>query len=170
MAAELLHGAAVLLVSVFAYSAGHAAGSPAARPRPGPADVAAAPAVAAALLLASLGLPAGLGLAVAALGGLLAGLAVVRALGGSPTGAGAGPDRPPGDGGEPAWRRFLLRVGDVQGRLSLSLFYFLVLPPFALIARLAGDRLRLRPPRDGAGSHWRTAEPDDRDGDLRRPY
>ena len=46
-----------------------------------------------------------------------------------------------------AWDRFKIIVsivGDVQGRAILTLFYFTILVPFGLGARLFGDSLRLR--------------------------
>ncbi len=49
--------------------------------------------------------------------------------------------------------RFVRSVGDFQSRLVLALVYFVVVPPFALIARLAGDPFdkRTRP----GHSHWK---------------
>ncbi len=52
------------------------------------------------------------------------------------------------------WKRFGKRVGDVQARLLLSLFYFVILAPFGLGMR-AADPLGLRHP--GAG--WRPRPP-----------
>ncbi len=46
-----------------------------------------------------------------------------------------------------AWDRFTIIaaiVGDVQGRVIVTLFYFTILVPFALIARFAGDPLHMR--------------------------
>jgi hypothetical protein len=45
-----------------------------------------------------------------------------------------------------AWRRWVViahRIGDVQTRLLLSAFYFVILAPFALGLRLFSDPLRL---------------------------
>jgi len=59
-----------------------------------------------------------------------------------------------------AWERFKIIagiVGDVQGYLMASLFYFTILVPFALIARLTGDPLRQRHPDQA----WLTKEPVD---------
>lgn len=53
-----------------------------------------------------------------------------------------------------AWDRFTIIagiVGDVQGRIIVTLFYFTILVPFGLGARLFGDSLHLRP---GASSGW----------------
>jgi len=51
----------------------------------------------------------------------------------------------------PLWRRAWERwkiiahvIGNFQARLLLSLFYFLIVPPFALIVRLMKDPLSLR--------------------------
>jgi hypothetical protein len=49
--------------------------------------------------------------------------------------------------------RFVRAAGDFQSRLVLGLVYFVVVPPFALIARVAGDPFdrRTRP----GHSHWK---------------
>ncbi len=47
-----------------------------------------------------------------------------------------------------AWDRFKIItsiVGDVQGRVIVTLFYFTILVPFGIGARLFGDALHLRP-------------------------
>jgi hypothetical protein len=56
------------------------------------------------------------------------------------------------------WKRFGKKVGDFQARALLSIFYFLILSPFALLMRLA-DPLGLRKSGDPA---WqpRPAAPD----------
>lgn len=166
---DLLHAAAVLLLSVFAYSVGRAAGTAAERPRPRPADVLAAPLAAAVLLAASLLTAAALGLLVAALGGFLAGLSLGALREALPGPRPAGTGRPAAGGEEPSGRRYLLRVGELQGRLFLALFYFLLVPPFALILRLGPDPLALEEPREGGSGYWRAAEAPGDDG-LRRPY
>jgi hypothetical protein len=43
------------------------------------------------------------------------------------------------------WKRFGRKVGDFQARLILTLFYFLIFGPFALLIRLAGDPLGIKP-------------------------
>ncbi len=46
-----------------------------------------------------------------------------------------------------AWDRFKIItsiVGDVQGRVIVTLFYFTILVPFGIGARLFGDSLRLK--------------------------
>lgn len=51
------------------------------------------------------------------------------------------------------WMGFVLVVGTVIGTVALSMVYYLVLVPTALVARLMGrDRLRLRDPR--GASMW----------------
>lgn len=40
------------------------------------------------------------------------------------------------------WKRFGLWAGTQVARLTFTVLYFTLLPPFALGARLAGDRLR----------------------------
>ncbi len=53
-----------------------------------------------------------------------------------------------------AWTRLARRIGDVQARVLLTVFYYAVLGPFALALRLRSDPLGLRP---GAGG-WRDRE------------
>ena len=51
-----------------------------------------------------------------------------------------------------AWARWLVIahiIGNVQARVLLTVFYFVIVPPFALIVKLAKDPLGLRPPRSG---------------------
>jgi hypothetical protein len=43
-----------------------------------------------------------------------------------------------------AWKRIGKKVGDCQARLILTVFYYLILGPFALAIRLACDPLRLK--------------------------
>lgn len=50
-------------------------------------------------------------------------------------------------------RAFLKAVGAVQSRIIMTLFYVLILPPFALVARL---KARTRP--ETKGSYWRARE------------
>jgi hypothetical protein len=45
------------------------------------------------------------------------------------------------------WKAVALVIGNVQARALLTLFYFVVTPPFALVLRLGRDPLGLRPPR-----------------------
>jgi hypothetical protein len=47
------------------------------------------------------------------------------------------------------------RIGDVQARILLTLFYYLVVAPFALVLRRK-DPLAIRA---GASTGWRTREP-----------
>ena len=42
------------------------------------------------------------------------------------------------------WRAIARFIGTVQARVLLSVFYFVVVPPFALVVRLRRDPLRLR--------------------------
>lgn len=66
------------------------------------------------------------------------------------------------------WKLIAHRIGAFQSRLLLSVFYFIAMAPFALIARLGPDRLRRR---RVAGSTWieRAPRPDDLDA-ARRQY
>jgi len=43
------------------------------------------------------------------------------------------------------WTRVAHVIGTFQARLFLTVLYLLLLPPFALVARLSADPLRLRP-------------------------
>jgi hypothetical protein len=52
------------------------------------------------------------------------------------------------------WTRVARRIGDVQARILLSLFYFVILGPFALVLRRR-DPLAIRP---GAPRGWRPRE------------
>lgn len=47
------------------------------------------------------------------------------------------------------WKRFGRRVGDFQARLILTVLYFVVVAPFALIIRFAGDPLSIMPHPQG---------------------
>ena len=56
------------------------------------------------------------------------------------------------------WKRVGRKIGDFQARVLLTLFYFVILAPFAVIVRWKADPLGLR-----RGGGWlpivRTAEP-----------
>lgn len=57
-----------------------------------------------------------------------------------------------------AWDRFTVIasiVGDVQGRVIVTLFYFTILVPFGIGARLFSDPLRLR----SSAPAWQVREP-----------
>jgi lipopolysaccharide/colanic/teichoic acid biosynthesis glycosyltransferase len=43
------------------------------------------------------------------------------------------------------WRRVAKRIGDIQARVLLILFYFVVLSPFALAVRWGSDPLAIKP-------------------------
>jgi hypothetical protein len=51
-----------------------------------------------------------------------------------------------------AWKRVAARIADVQARVLLSTFYFVVLGPFALLLRWRSDPLAIKP---GAPAGWR---------------
>jgi hypothetical protein len=53
------------------------------------------------------------------------------------------------------WTRVARRIGDVQARVLLSVFYFAILGPFALVLR-RGDPLGIRP--GGVPRGWRPRE------------
>ncbi len=50
-----------------------------------------------------------------------------------------------------AWKRVARRIGDFQARVLLTIFYFVLLAPFALIVRRTSDPLTLKP---GAQRGW----------------
>jgi len=43
------------------------------------------------------------------------------------------------------WKRFGRALGDFQARALLTVFYFLIAAPFAVVIRLSGDPLDLKP-------------------------
>jgi hypothetical protein len=49
---------------------------------------------------------------------------------------------------------FSERFGNMLSRIFLTLLYFLVLGPFALVYRLVADPLRLARPKDGNWWGW----------------
>jgi len=49
---------------------------------------------------------------------------------------------------------FSERFGSMLSRIFLTLLYFLVLGPFALLYQLAADPLRIKPRRDGNWAAW----------------
>ena len=55
------------------------------------------------------------------------------------------------------WQAFAADMGNYQGRLLMGFFYFVVVTPFGLVMRFAGDPLRLRPLP--AQSGWQAKEP-----------
>jgi hypothetical protein len=42
------------------------------------------------------------------------------------------------------WKRFGRKMGDVQARVLLTVFYFVILAPFALVIRFKADPLGLK--------------------------
>ena len=50
------------------------------------------------------------------------------------------------------WKAVAKKIGNFQSRLILTLFYLLIVPPFALIVKVFKDPLRLRAPKEG--SYW----------------
>ncbi len=67
------------------------------------------------------------------------------------------------------WKAIAQVIGDFQARIILTLFYFVLITPGALIVRAVSDPLRLNRPR--SGSLW-TAHPSEpqRLDDARRQY
>ncbi len=44
-----------------------------------------------------------------------------------------------------AWKRVARKIGDFQARVLLTIFYFVLLAPFALIVRRTSDPLAVKP-------------------------
>jgi hypothetical protein len=53
-----------------------------------------------------------------------------------------------------ALTQFTERFGSMLSRLLLTVLYFGVLGPFAILYRLFADPLRIRRPKDGNWSEW----------------
>ena len=51
-----------------------------------------------------------------------------------------------------SWKRIAYKIGDAQARILLTIFYFLIVAPFALAIRLFTDPLSLKP---GSAKGWR---------------
>jgi len=51
-----------------------------------------------------------------------------------------------------AWKVVSRKIGEFQARVILTLIYYVVIPPFALPVRWAGDPLALKP---GTPRGWR---------------
>jgi hypothetical protein len=84
-------------------------------------------------------------------------------LSGTPGSTGAGPASRAGTLLASLWRRwkaFAHVAGTFQARVVLTLFYFVVVPPFALIVKIFVDPLALRAPAD-ASSFWLPRGEDD---------
>jgi hypothetical protein len=52
------------------------------------------------------------------------------------------------------WKVVAHVIGNFQARVLLTVFYFVIAPPFALIVKLGRDPLSLR--RPSGGSYWVT--------------
>jgi hypothetical protein len=50
-----------------------------------------------------------------------------------------------------AWKSFGRKLGDLQARLILTLFYFIIVAPFSLVIRFGTDPLSLKP---GTARGW----------------
>ena len=71
-----------------------------------------------------------------------------------------------------AWKELAGTIGDFQARALLTAFYFTLLVPFTLIARLQGDPLQPNPRRSPRASGWikRTSENQDPAGRAQRQF
>ena len=49
------------------------------------------------------------------------------------------------------WKILAKKIGDFQARLILTVLYFVIVAPFALIVRFAADPLLIKPHQEG----WR---------------
>lgn len=177
----VLHAVAAFLLALVGYSGGAVLVASARRPRPTAWDLpVAVTAAVAGAALAPGAYGAWIALPVAVAGGAAVGAAtggVARLAGGRRTWPGSGdaaqrdaraPDaasgrRPDDEAADvPAHRRFLLRLGDYQGRITMGVLYFGLLAPFAAVSRLGEDPLRLEEHRT---SYWRD-RPSGRNGGL----
>lgn len=57
-----------------------------------------------------------------------------------------------------AWKKFGHFMGDLIGRLVLTIFYFTILLPFGLGTRLLADRLDIK---QKINAHWRNRQTTD---------
>jgi hypothetical protein len=64
------------------------------------------------------------------------------------------------------WKVIARAIGNFQARVILTLFYFVVVPPFAALLRLHRDPLRLRPRGEG---YW-VPRPERAPDDGRQQY
>ena len=55
------------------------------------------------------------------------------------------------------WLRFSRKLGDFQGRIFLTWFYFIIVTPFGIIARLFSNRMHRRMPAGSSAWHARTS-------------
>ncbi|HKD68837.1 MAG TPA: hypothetical protein VKB84_18480 [Candidatus Binataceae bacterium] len=54
-----------------------------------------------------------------------------------------------------AWKKIARKIGDFQARILLTIFYFVLLAPFALVVRRTSDPLAIKP---GAQRGWGVRE------------
>ncbi|HEX7231907.1 MAG TPA: hypothetical protein VF452_16020 [Candidatus Binatia bacterium] len=62
------------------------------------------------------------------------------------------------------WKRIAKKIGDVQARIILTVIYFIIVGPFALVLRLAADPLSLK---NSAKQAWRE-KPEPKESALKR--
>jgi hypothetical protein len=67
------------------------------------------------------------------------------------------------------WKTIAQIIGDFQARFLLTLFYFVIIPPAALMIRAFSDPLQLKPPRGASMWMPRASEPPSLD-DARRQF
>jgi hypothetical protein len=51
------------------------------------------------------------------------------------------------------WKALAVKIGNFQGRLILTLFYFIFVTPFGLVVRLSSDPLQMK--HSSGSSFWR---------------
>jgi hypothetical protein len=67
------------------------------------------------------------------------------------------------------WQRIARAIGNFQARVLLTIFYFVLIPPFALLVKWLGDPLRLTARHDG--TYWVTRPlSDESEAARRRQY
>jgi hypothetical protein len=58
-----------------------------------------------------------------------------------------------------AWKKIARKIGDFQARVLLTIFYFVLLAPFALIVRRTSDPLAIKAPTQ-RGWGFRSEQPE----------
>lgn len=164
---DVLHRIAIVLISLVAWSGGVTLANRHEAPAlPGLSDALLAPALAALMVFWAGTLGHWTSIAATLLVGLGAGAVSgwTRRLAGTvsdPSGTGmvlrARKSNSAGTEDRRGFRDLMERIGNFQGRLLMHLLYFLVLGPFALIARMGTDPLHRQAAADG-GTHWRDPE------------
>lgn len=143
---DLLHALAAVLLPLVGYSSGVVLAGKTKDPLPSPLDLVVVIGLVATVLLARDSRLEAFALLIGFLTGAGAGALRGALLPRQPTSARRTPaatilHRPDGTpaSGWHRWREFAVRFGNFQSRIIMGFFYFLVVPPFALLSRLTRD-------------------------------